>query len=87
MKNFLLISPVLLLLNCFTFGAAGYLVPAEDDSRVFAGDTVIAEKCAVVVTNIGNDLNANLKSTGKTTVNDVGIQVTGSNCLQIRPLK
>lgn len=72
--------------NCFTFGKVGYLVPANDDSQKMS-DEIVAENCDFVVTSVLDDTNSKVRRKGLSEVSDVGIQFTGTNCVQIKKLQ
>ncbi|TGK26910.1 hypothetical protein [Leptospira stimsonii] len=85
-KFFFSLSILILATGCFTIGKVGYIVPAtHDDSEL--SDDIIGEECAIVVTNILNDLNKDLEKKGKTGLSNVGLKFTNSNCAQARSLK
>jgi len=77
---------IITLCNCFTFGKVGYLVPANDDSQKMS-DEIVAENCDFVVTSVLDDTNSKVRRKGLSEVSDVGIQFTGTNCVQIKKLQ
>ncbi len=73
-------------LGCFTIGKVGYIVPAQNDSAKLS-EEIVGESCAFVVTNILNDLNADLVKKGKADLSNIGLGITSSNCAQARGIK